>query len=435
MSTNSFLGIESSKSLQFKKYKQEQRDLLKTLTHLEKEKYKAIDEDEQYFVDNIPGDGITMLSVSPQSSNRGDDDSLEDEAEREEVLRKSLYFLEVQSIPPEEEQEREAASNLAKCDKSPLALDLQGKTRRNSVQKHDERRRSSIGLLLNRPSVSSISGSNPVLDIARRRSSLDQNEVMPFYLKKKYDNQQQQQKSTRGPPRLLPRRGSVFLDNERNLYERQFMPSSADLGTVSFKSFSEGSSGLTEEKKNAIRRQSLGNIDFERKRRPESGTERINLALERIPNETIHEERSPNERRASKLVHAESTSNTTLPAWKRSFLGSRKSSIIEKRPLIANGQRRHTVGDIPRVAELTEKQNLIKISRSKSLREMSLGSSGKKREPIFDDKDVIFPAYDKDRGFTVKEFIALRKCRYLRLSKLNLQSMLWQSRHQDLIEY
>ena len=115
MSTNSFLGIESSKSLQFKKYKQEQRDLLKTLTHLEKEKYKAIDEDEQYFVDNIPGDGITMLSVSPQSSNRGDDDSLEDEAEREEVLRKSLYFLEVQSIPPEEEQEREAASNLAKC--------------------------------------------------------------------------------------------------------------------------------------------------------------------------------------------------------------------------------------------------------------------------------------------------------------------------------
>ena len=66
---------------------------------------------------------------------------------------------------------------------------------------------------------------------------------------------------------------------------------------------------------------------------------------------------------------------------------------------------------------------------------MSLGSSGKKREPIFDDKDVIFPAYDKDRGFTVKEFIALRKCRYLRLSKLNLQSMLWQSRHQDLIEY
>ena len=156
-------------------------------------------------------------------------------------------------------------------DKSPLALDLQGKTRRNSVQKHDERRRSSIGLLLNRPSVSSISGSNPVLDIARRRSSLDQNEVMPFYLKKKYDNQQQQQKSTRGPPRLLPRRGSVFLDNERNLYERQFMPSSADLGTVSFKSFSEGSSGLTEEKKNAIRRQSLGNIDFERKRRPESG--------------------------------------------------------------------------------------------------------------------------------------------------------------------
>ena len=114
ISNNSFLGIESSKSLQFKKYKQEQRDLLKTLAQLEKEKHKTIDEDEQYFVDNIPGDGITMLSVSPQSSNRGDDDSLEDEAEREEVLRKSLYFLEVQSIPTEEEQEKEAGSDAAK---------------------------------------------------------------------------------------------------------------------------------------------------------------------------------------------------------------------------------------------------------------------------------------------------------------------------------
>ena len=38
---------------------------------------------------------------------------------------------------------------------------------------------------------------------------------------------------------------------------------------------------------------------------------------------------------------------------------------MEKRPLLANGQRRHTVGHIPRVAELTEKQNLIKIYSSK----------------------------------------------------------------------
>ena len=156
-------------------------------------------------------------------------------------------------------------------DKSPSALDLQGKTRRNSVQKHDQRRRSSVGLFMNRPSVSSTSGSNHFLETARRRSSIEQKEVMPFYLKKKYDNQQQPPKSTRGPLSLLPRRGSVFLDNERNLYERQFMPSSADLGTVSFKSFAEGSSVLTEEKKSAIRRQSLGNLDFERKRRPESG--------------------------------------------------------------------------------------------------------------------------------------------------------------------
>ena len=76
----------------------------------------------------------------------------------------------------------------------------------------------------------------------------------------------------RGVQRLLPRRRSVFLDNERNLYEKQFMGSSADLGTVSFKSFTEDPFKYRlRDVQEVIRKHSQSKMDFEHKHRPESG--------------------------------------------------------------------------------------------------------------------------------------------------------------------
>ncbi len=52
----------------------------------------------------------------------------------------------------------------------------------------------------------------------------------------------------------------------------------------------------------------------------------------------------------------------------------------------------------------------------------------------FDDKGVVFPAFQKGREYNMKEYLALRKCRYLRLSKLNWESLQWQSKHQQLLD-
>ena len=78
---------------------------MKTIAEFNKEKSRSVDEDDRYFLDCIPGDGITLLSVSPLSSSKGDTDIQEDENEKEETVRRSLYYLELQNTTPTEEQQ------------------------------------------------------------------------------------------------------------------------------------------------------------------------------------------------------------------------------------------------------------------------------------------------------------------------------------------
>ena len=152
-------------------------------------------------------------------------------------------------------------------------MDLHDKIRNKNLQdvtqEHDKRRKSSR--ILNHTPVSHRTDSNQTTCIGRRRSSIDQKEVMPFYLKKKYDHRSESSNMICGVPRMLSRRSSIFLDNEKRLSERQFMASSADLGTVSFKSFANNPCRLNEERAEAIRRQSETKMDFGHKHRPRSG--------------------------------------------------------------------------------------------------------------------------------------------------------------------
>ena len=81
---------------------------MKCLSEFENEKCKTLHENEQYFLDNIPGDGITLLSVSPLSSSKGEIELQDESNEREEAIRRSLYYLELQKIPSTEVPESKA---------------------------------------------------------------------------------------------------------------------------------------------------------------------------------------------------------------------------------------------------------------------------------------------------------------------------------------
>ena len=87
---------------------------MKSLSKFENEKCKTIDENEQYFLDNIPGDGITLLSCSPLSSSKGD---IDENNEREEAIRRSLYYLELQKFPSTEVPESKADNGDARSGK------------------------------------------------------------------------------------------------------------------------------------------------------------------------------------------------------------------------------------------------------------------------------------------------------------------------------
>ena len=105
---------------------------------------------------------------------------------------------------------------------------------------------------------------------ARRRFSLDsQDEVVPFYMKKKYDHHLDEKRR-----RLLGRRKTLTLEDERYLFEKQLMGPSADLGTVSFKSGVDRSwlnADLRKEREEAVKRMSEFEIEIACKQRPSSG--------------------------------------------------------------------------------------------------------------------------------------------------------------------
>ena len=108
-----------------------------------------------------------------------------------------------------------------------------------------------------------------------RRGSIDFDEVVPFYLKKKYDHHFQHGQDYPSHSR----RNSMTLDADRYLIERQLMAPSADLGTVSFKSSgidrSWLNSDIRREREEAIRRQPETNMELEHKHRPISGMYRF----------------------------------------------------------------------------------------------------------------------------------------------------------------
>ena len=155
-----------------------------------------------------------------------------------------------------------------------LREEIRRMTLPDDMQDSEKGRRSSprdLDNMRTRTSVSCRTESNQTLAPGRRRSSIDKDDVVPFYLKKRYDHHQLSIKA----PRLLQRRNALTLEDEKYLFEGQLLAPSADLGTISFKSAGVDRSWLNadlrKEREEAIRRQPESNMDFQHKHRPGSG--------------------------------------------------------------------------------------------------------------------------------------------------------------------
>eukprot|EP00795_Rhopilema_esculentum_P006304 gene6304-11728_t len=426
-------SIDSCRHAQFLKFRREEKLLLKTLAKFDKEKSKHISEDEQFFLKYSPGDGVTMLSYSDLLSGDGEGKEEENQdfaqSDQEDLDRWEVCQDEIIS---QDEKKEEIEFDGVITDKK--IGELHEELRKHSLGDEAREQSSSIGYG-NFETHSKSSGQNMTTrgshQNARRRFSLDsQDEVVPFYMKKKYDHHIDEQRR-----RLLGRRKTLTLEDERYLFEKQLMGPSADLGTVSFKSGVDRSwlnADFRKEREEALKRMSECEIEIACKQRPSSGLRRIRMALERLPNESPHLE-SPNS--SSRAIHSKVQVTDSVESTKRRhpMLGhasttTSKNAFEDKITLL--NQRRHTIGEVPIHSFSTRKVNLENLKSFKSLRAIDCSDA-----LSFEDKGIVFPAYEKDRSYSLKEFISLRKCRYLRLSRLNLESLVWQSKHQALLNY
>ncbi len=71
-----FKGIESCRNAQAQQYRKEERELWKTLEKISLEKSKHVSEEEQYFSNYSPGDGIAMISLCDLSNQNDQNESL-----------------------------------------------------------------------------------------------------------------------------------------------------------------------------------------------------------------------------------------------------------------------------------------------------------------------------------------------------------------------
>ena len=88
LNLSSSLGIDSCRNAQASQHRKDQREVVKFLDKLAKEKSKYCLEEEEYFAEYAPGDGITTVSFCDLTSSgneiSSDDTMLKDVAEDDE---------------------------------------------------------------------------------------------------------------------------------------------------------------------------------------------------------------------------------------------------------------------------------------------------------------------------------------------------------------
>lgn len=140
------------------------------------------------------------------------------------------------------------------------------------VRKSSSRVNDNLG---NPLSVSEMTECDQKLARIRRRGSIDQEDVIPFYLRKKYDHPSLSSKAFESKRTLLQRRNAIALEDEKCPIEDQLSARSADLGTISFKSAGIDRSWPKKDQKNnkdkGRYKRYNSNMDFEHKHKSGSG--------------------------------------------------------------------------------------------------------------------------------------------------------------------
>ena len=76
------------------------------------------------------------------------------------------------------------------------------------------------------------------------------------------------------------------------------------------------------------------------------------------------EEKNPSEKKLSKVKRIESIASAKSIVRKGSSGVSRKFSPLQKRPLLNDSKRKHTIGEIPVQVESVEWQNIMDVCSS-----------------------------------------------------------------------
>eukprot|EP00794_Sanderia_malayensis_P009649 gene9649-10637_t len=440
-------GIESCRNAQVQKYRKEEKELRKTLEKINLEKSKHLSEEEQFFCDYSPGDGIGMISFcdlsTPNESGDEDKDEELDDSSNNSVEEDQDIQLNVNKVTELKESEDEDGV----ISESPE----RGWPNRRSSLKTIEFNSNNNHFPPAPPSAWNWNGSDPVTSYydTGRRSSGEMEEATPFYLKKKYDHHWTDKSKAWTGTAMRRRRNALTLEDEMQLREWQSKLPSADLDTITFKTSKIAdrrwlSTDIKREREKAVKRQSTANMEMSHQHRPNSGLRRISMALQRMPSDesprdSVHSAKSikssvrnvlspkptpsVNLRPGSFCRRVSEIRKCSLPAGSGSGLFTAPS----KERLQLSMQRRHTLGDLIHLGQLGKKNSEIKDF--KSMQDLSPST-----EPVlFNDKGMVYPAFHKNHEHTLKEFISLRKCRYLRLSKLNWESLQWQSKHKALL--